>query len=163
MMENLDSAGLRVRPARRADAPAIARLGAELARFVGDTDPGLTAERVVALGFGPRRRTRFLVATLGRRVVGAAALGQWVDIHMNRPVLYLSDMVVEPACRGHGVGRALFAAAADMARREGCAMLRWEVWTQNAAALAFYEAAGGRRLDEDVVVMALDGTALERA
>lgn len=150
----------RVRPARRADAPAIARLCTELARFVGDPDPGLAAGRVVALGFGPGRVARYLVATLDGRVVGVAVLGQWVDLHMNRPVLYLSDMAVQPDCRGRGVGRALFEAAAAMARRSG-SVLRWEVWTQNVSALAFYEAAGGRRLDEDVVVMALEGAAPE--
>lgn len=156
------SGGVRVRLARRADAPAIARLGAALARHVEDPDPGLTADQVVAQGFGPRRRCRYLVATLAGKVVGVAVLGQWFDLHMARPVLYLSDCVVEPETRGHGVGHALMAAAAATAVDEGSAMLRWEVWTGNASALAFYDGLGGRKVEEGVVTMAIEGEDLRR-
>ena len=151
---------IRVRPARRADAPAIARLAAELARHVEDPDPRLTSERVVALGFGPRAMTRYLVATQGGAVVGMAAFGTHVDLHMDLPTVYLSDLSVDPAARGTGAGRALMAAVAQIALERG-AVLRWGIWQANAQALAFYEACGAARLDEDVFTMGLDGAALE--
>ncbi len=151
-----------VRAARHADAPAIADLGAMLARHVEDPDPGLTPERVIAEGFGPRRRCRYLVAVVAGEVIGVAVLGQWFDLHMARPVLYLSDCVVTPVARGLGAGRALMAAAARAALDEGCAMLRWEVWDGNATARAFYARLGARELDESVVTMAVEGEALSR-
>ena len=152
---------VRVRPARRSDAPDIARLGAALARHVADPDPGLTPERVIALGFGPRRLARYLVATQDGAVRGVAVLGCWVDLHMNRPTLYLSDLVVDEGARGAGVGRTLLAASAREALRLH-AVLRWEVWGGNESALAFYDAVGARPLEEGVVTMALEGEGLRK-
>ena len=151
---------LKVRRARRADAPAIARLAGILARHVEDPDPGLTPERVVALGFGPGRLTHYLVATRAGAVVGMAAFGSHVDLHMDLPTIYLSDLAVDTAARGLGVGRVLLAATAREAVARG-AVLRWELWRGNTSALAFYEACGALRLGEDVMTMGLDGPALE--
>jgi ribosomal protein S18 acetylase RimI-like enzyme len=151
---------IRVRPARRADAPAIARLAGELARHVEDPDPRLTPERVIALGFGSCAMTRYLVATVDGAVAGMAAFGTHVDLHMNLPTVYLSDLAVDPAAQGTGAGRALMAALARLALARG-AVLRWGIWQENAQALAFYQACGAVRLDEDVFAMGLEGAALE--
>lgn len=151
---------VRVRKARKADAPAIARLAGILARHVEDPDPALTPDRVIALGFGAGRLTRYLVATRGGAVVGMAAFGSHVDLHMDLPTVYLSDLAVDPGARGLGVGRALLAATAREAVARG-AVLRWELWQGNTSALAFYEACGALRLGEDVMTMGLDGPALE--
>ncbi len=151
---------VRVRPARRTDAAAIARLAGELARHVEDPDPGLSPERVVALGFGPRAMARYLVATREGTVIGMAAWGTHVDLHMNLPTVYLSDLAVDGAARGSGAGRALLAAMARIALERG-AVLRWELWQGNTSALAFYQACGAIGLGEDVAAMGLDGDALE--
>ena len=148
----IDKSDVRVRPARRGDAAAIARLAADLARHVEDPDPELTPGRVIALGFGRDRLTRYLVATRAGCVVGMAAYGSHVDVHMNLATLYLSDLAVDPALRGAGVGRALMA---DLARRAlGLgAVLRWEVWHGNATAMAFYDGIGATRLPEETDAM----------
>lgn len=151
---------IRVRPARRTDATAIARLAGQLARHVEDEDPGLSPQRVIALGFGPRAMTRYLVATRGGAVVGMAAWGTHVDLHMNLPTVYLSDLAVDPAARGTGAGRALMTGMARIALERG-AVLRWELWQGNTSARAFYEALGAATLGEDVATMGLDGPALE--
>jgi len=151
---------IRVRAARRVDAQAIARLAGVLARHVEDPDPDLAPERVITLGFGPRRLARYLVASRAGAVVGMAAFGTLVDLHMNTPVVYLSDLAVDPAARGLGVGRVLLAATAREALARG-AVLRWGLWQGNTSALAFYKACGAVRLEEDVATMGLDGAALE--
>lgn len=55
---------------------------------------------------------------------------------------YVSDLVVLPAARGRGVGRALLAAGEDFARGEGAGRLRIGVLAQNVAARALYADMG---------------------
>lgn len=155
----IEEPAVRVRPARRGDALAISRLAGGLARHVEDPDPALTPDRVVALGFGPRRLTRYLVATRAGTVVGMAAFGSHVDLHMNLPTLYLSDLAVDPGARGVGVGRLLMAALARQALSHG-ALLRWEVWRGNTTAMAFYKTLGATCLDGEATTMGLEGAAL---
>ena len=54
----------------------------------------------------------------------------------------LNDLVVLPACRRTGTGRALLKAAEAYARQRGAAVLRLEVMAGNAAAAALYGSAG---------------------
>ncbi len=104
--------------------------------------------------------TRYLVATRAGSVIGMAAWGTHVDIHMNLPTIYLSDLAVDPQARGSGAGRALMVAMARIALERG-AVLRWGLWQGNASARAFYEALGAAVLDQDVDAMGLDGEALK--
>lgn len=49
------------------------------------------------------------------------------------------------AARGSGIGRALLAAAEEMAAARGCEELRLEVREDNVRAISFYEQSGYRR------------------
>ena len=59
--------------------------------------------------------------------------------------IYLEDLFVDPAARGQGVGRALFAALAGEAKARGCARIDWVVLDWNEPALDFYRAIGAAR------------------
>ena len=59
----------------------------------------------------------------------------------------LYSIAVAHGARGRGVGAALLAAAEREARGRGCASLRLEVRTDNAAAIALYERRGYARID----------------
>jgi ribosomal protein S18 acetylase RimI-like enzyme len=56
--------------------------------------------------------------------------------------LYIDDLCVDETIRGRGIGRALYAAAVDMARENGCYNVTLNVWACNTSALRFYESLG---------------------
>src|SRR5688572_21674453 len=67
---------------------------------------------------------------------------------VGRPGLYLEDLYVTPARRGHGLGKALLLHLARLAHERGCGRMEWSVLGWNAPAIAFYESLGARRLRE---------------
>uniref|UniRef100_A0A832MLX1 N-acetyltransferase n=1 Tax=Eiseniibacteriota bacterium TaxID=2212470 RepID=A0A832MLX1_UNCEI len=75
---------------------------------------------------------------------------------------WLEDLYVAPEARGEGVGRALLAALAGIARARGWYALDWEVLDWNAPAIGFYERLGSRRIAADWFRYRLSGEALER-
>ena len=70
-------------------------------------------------------------------------------LHLCRAAgLYLEDLFVKPASRGHGLGKALLLHLARLAHERGCGRMEWSVLDWNAPAIAFYESLGARRLRE---------------
>ncbi len=55
------------------------------------------------------------------------------------PVCYLEDLFVDPAARGHGLGRALLQDCLDRARAAGWPRLYWHTREDNAAARRLYD------------------------
>ena len=78
-----------------------------------------------------------------------------------RKGLYLEDLFVRPALRGHGIGKGLLEELARTAVREKCGRFVWQVLDWNQPAIEFYEKLGARRLG-DWVTMRVDGDALLR-
>ena len=56
--------------------------------------------------------------------------------------LYIDDICVDEACRGKGVGRALYEHVLAYAKEEGFYNLILNVWSCNPGAQRFYEAMG---------------------
>ena len=56
--------------------------------------------------------------------------------------LYIDDLCVDETLRGKHIGKELFEAACELARRKGCYNLTLNVWSCNRSALGFYEAQG---------------------
>jgi ribosomal protein S18 acetylase RimI-like enzyme len=63
------------------------------------------------------------------------------------PYAYISDLVVLPAYRRHGLGSALLARAEAFAKEQGARALRINVLTRNAGAWALYSKAGFREYE----------------
>jgi len=136
-------ADFQVRPARSADARAMAELLAAVAgeRLYIATEPPVDvdewAERFAADLHG------FFVAIAGDRVIGHLAV--WP-----RHGVGTLAMAVTTDERGRGVGTALLAAAIDWARLQGLHKLELEVFPHNKAALDLYRKFGfaeeGRRV-----------------
>lgn len=80
-----------------------------------------------------------LVAESGGEVIACVFGG-----HDGRRGL-LHHVVVAPACRGQGVGRALVARALDGLAAEGIHKTHIDVFADNEAAIAFWEATGWQR------------------
>lgn len=56
--------------------------------------------------------------------------------------LYLDDLCVDETSRGQHIGKALYEAVLDMARKRGCYNVTLNVWSCNASAMRFYESCG---------------------
>ena len=78
-----------------------------------------------------------------------------------RAGIYLEDLFVEPALRGHGIGKALLKHLARRCMDEGLPRLQWWVLDWNAPSIAFYKSLGAVPQDE-WTVFRVSGEALER-
>ena len=70
--------------------------------------------------------------------------------------MFLEDLFVREACRGKRIGKALLAAVARIAEREGCHGMRWEVLDWNHAAVEFYKSLGAKFLDDWRLILLKD-------
>jgi GNAT superfamily N-acetyltransferase len=76
-----------------------------------------------------------------------------------RPGIYLEDLFVRPARRGHGIGKALLAHLAKQCVANGWSRLQWSVLDWNAPSIEFYKSLGAELMDEWTICR-LDGSAL---
>ena len=74
--------------------------------------------------------------------------------------LFVEDIFVRPAFRGHGHGKALFHNLAARALAAGAVKLEWLVLDWNETAMEFYQKIGARPVD-DWRIFRLKGDALE--
>ena len=145
-----------IRPAVLADLPAIGRLGALLVRLHHDFD----AERFIpATPQTENGYASFLGSQLGEPkvivlaaesdgdVVGYAYSGvQGLDyMSLRGPAGVVYDIVVDPAHRGQGVGRALLDATLEELKTRGAGQVVLSTAEQNAAAQRLFARAGFRR------------------
>ena len=147
-----------IRPALASDAPAVGRLAQRFAsylRTLGDqTEFNLNAESYLRDGFGLRPAFKGLVAEEDDQVIGYLLYHFGYDSDAAARNLHVADLYVESSARKFGVGRALMARAASIARDVGAQELVWSVYHANAPAAAFYERLGAQRIT-DVFFMKL--------
>ncbi len=113
-------------------------------------------------GFGPEPKFRAMIAEWDGQAAGYAFLFGFYSTWEGRPGLFLEDLFVRQAFRGKGIGKALIAKVAEIARRENCYGVRWEVLDWNQPAIDFYKTLGATFLDQWKAVL-LTGEALGRA
>ena len=138
-----------LRPAAPADCAEIDRLVHELAVYekLAHQKAGTAADLERAL-FGPRPAAEAILAERGGRAVGFALFFTTFSTFLARPGLYLEDVFVEPAHRGHGIGKAMLRHLAQLCVERGCGRFEWRVLDWNEPSIRFYESLGGRVLPE---------------
>ena len=153
-----------IRDARPADMDSIGQLGALLVRTHHEYDP---ARFFAATSQTPRGYGSFLVSQIGQpnvivlvavvdeHVVGYAYAGSegndWMSLR--GPAGVLHDLVVDPAHRGRGIGRALLDAAVKALRALGSRQMILFTAERNDAAQRLFARAGFRRT---MIEMTLD-------
>jgi GNAT superfamily N-acetyltransferase len=80
--------------------------------------------------------------------VGFALFFHNFSTFLGKPGLYLEDLFVRPAHRGHGYGKALMIALARLAVERGCGRFEWGVLDWNTPSIAFYRTLGAVGMDE---------------
>ena len=143
---------MNIRFAREEDIPALIRLLRQVGQVHYRGRPDIF--RSDAQKFGGEELSQLLksencsifVAEAGENVVGYAMC--ILEIVQDHPVLrdsrslFIDDFCVEEACRGQCVGRALYEAVKEEARRLGCGSVTLNVWNFPGSAQAFYEKCG---------------------
>ena len=140
---------LTLRPAQADDAAEILALIRELAdyeRLLHEVDA--TPEGLHAALFGPTPRVFCDLAEQDGVIAGFALWFYSFSTFRGRHGIYLEDLFVRPAMRGHGIGRALLADLAARCLREDLARLEWSVLDWNEPALAFYRTLGAREMKD---------------
>jgi GNAT superfamily N-acetyltransferase len=151
---------LSIRHARAEDVPVLNTLIHEFAEFerlpIAATEAGLLRD-----GFSESPKFRVLMAEWDGQPAGYAFFFDYYSSFEGRPGLFLEDIYVRDQYRGKGIGRALLARVASIAKEQKCFGVRWQVLDWNTPAIDFYKGLGATFLD-DWKTISLEGNALEQ-
>jgi len=147
---------LSIRAAKVDDVKLLRTLIRELAEYENELENVLITEADLARdGFGPDPKFRVLLAFWNQEPAGYALFFDFYSTWRGRQ-MFLEDLFVREAFRGHKVGKGLLTAVARLAVREGCQGLRWEVLDWNQSAIEFYKVLGAEFLDSWRLVLLKD-------
>jgi GNAT superfamily N-acetyltransferase len=152
---------LRIDPATADDVPMILRFIRALADYEKLTHQCVATEQLLRETlFGARAYAEVLIARLGDLPVGYALFFHNYSTFLAQPGMYLEDLFVLPDYRGKGVGKALLARVAQIARERNCGRLEWSVLDWNQPAIEFYQRLGATVMpDWRICRVASDGLA----
>lgn len=131
-----------VRPAEPADAEAIVRMVAALARQDGDPDDLFDIEHVHADLFGLRPWLRGQVAVIEGAPGGVALWHPAYETAYAARGAFVTSLWVDEAFRRRGIATALIAAVAAAAQSTGASFLWWASKPLNERAHATYASLG---------------------
>lgn len=151
-----------IRLATPSDVPAIAQLIRELAHYEKSAHEVVATDNDLTLAlFGVSPHVHCHVAEIDGHVIGFALWFLNYSTWLGSTGLYLEDLFVREAYRGHGVGSALMKQLAQLCCQRGYSRFQWWVLDWNSPSIAFYESMGAVAMDE-WTVFRLSGEALER-
>jgi len=154
------SAAVTLRDAVATDVPTLSHFVRALAAYEKLLEQAVATEADLhRFLFTEPRRAEALLAERDGAAVGFAIWYYAFSTFEGRPTLYVEDVFVDPAARGGGIGRAIFADLARRALDQGCARMEWSVLDWNAPSIAFYRSLGAvpregwtlQRLDHDAL------------
>lgn len=136
-----------IRPATPADSATLFRLISDLAEYEKLTHlVEATPQKIEAALFGARPHAEAVLVEVDQdgapRAVGFALFFHNFSTFLAKPGLYLEDLFVEPAWRGHGLGKALLKHLAALAVARDCGRFEWSVLDWNQPSIDFYRAMG---------------------
>lgn len=134
-----------IRDATPDDLAEIGALIDELAEYEELAHEAVaTREDLAEHLFGPHPAAHvLLVEAEDGSVAGMALWFRTFSTFLGVPGIWLEDLFVRPAHRGHGYGRALL----DALRSMTSGRVEWAVLDWNAPSIAFYEGLGARPVD----------------
>lgn len=153
---------LRLRPAAAADAGLIIEFIKALADYEKLAhEVEATASDIVRDLFGTTPKVFCDIAEWDGQPVGFALWFYTYSTFQGRHGIWLEDLYVDPALRGHGIGKAMLVHLARRCVREELGRFEWWVLDWNEPSINFYKSQGGVMQDEWTKVR-VDGAALKR-
>ncbi len=150
-----------IRVAEIEDCESVAAMIGVLLRGHDTAVPDGLAGALRRDGFGATPRFEALVAERRGESLGVALFYPVYRPSLCGHGLFMEDLYVRPEARRLGVGRALMADFARLAKSRGCVYIEWLVESGNQTAEKFYAAAGAT-MDEGNTVCLINGEALDR-
>ncbi|MEO8192679.1 MAG: GNAT family N-acetyltransferase [Gemmatimonadales bacterium] len=138
-----------IRAAQESDTATILAFIEDLAEYERLRDSCIaTEEKLRKTLFSDRPAAEVLIASIGEEPVGFALFFYSYSTFLAQRGVFLEDLFVKLAARGHGVGYALLAALARIALERDCGRLEWSVLDWNQLAIDFYKRIGARPMDD---------------
>ncbi|MCY7387490.1 MAG: GNAT family N-acetyltransferase [Burkholderiales bacterium] len=136
-------------PASESDVATILDLIGQLAVYekLAHMVTGNEAMLQAAL-FGPTPSCECVIARDGDKPIGFALFFTTFSTFLCKPGLYLEDLFVVPAARGHGHGKALLKYLAALAVARDCGRFEWRVLDWNTPSIEFYKSLGANIMPE---------------
>lgn len=151
-----------IRDAARADAPQILKFIGDLAEYehLSHEAVATTADIEREL-FGASPKVFCQIAEWDGKPAGFALWFYTFSTFLGRHGIWLEDLFVEPAMRGHGIGKGLLVDLAQRCVREELGRLEWAVLDWNQPSIDFYVSQGASFMD-DWRRCRVDGAALDK-
>ncbi|MFS8974959.1 GNAT family N-acetyltransferase [Cupriavidus necator] len=136
-----------IRPATAGDSETLFNLILALAEYEKLTHiVEATPQKIQDALFGAKPHAEAVLVEVesegGCQAVGFALFFHNFSTFLAKPGLYLEDLYVDPAWRGHGLGKALLKHLAALAVARGCGRFEWSVLDWNQPSIDFYQAMG---------------------
>lgn len=125
-----------IRTGQTADIPEIHSLVGELAKYEKAPDEFVCTQQEYRLLF-KENVWNFIVATFNGQIVGTCIYYYGFSTWKGK-FLYLEDFIVTENYRRQGIGSRLFDHILQIAQKEECALMRWQVLDWNDMAINFY-------------------------
>jgi GNAT superfamily N-acetyltransferase len=140
--------GIAIRFATADDCGLILNFVRELALYEKAPEAVVATEaQLREHGFGARPQFEVIIAELDGEPAGMALFHTRFSTWLGMPTLFLEDIVVREAARGHGVGRRLMARLATIALERGWGRIDFHVLDWNPAR-GFYQKLGFEHAEE---------------
>lgn len=153
---------LAIRKAAKGDAPLILQFIRELAVYEKLADAVIARESDIDRAlFGENAKAYALIAEWNGSPSGFALYFFNFSTFLGKHGVYLEDLFVRESHRGLGIGKALLARLARVAKENDCGRLEWSVLDWNAPSIAFYKSLGAVAMDEWTIYR-MTGAALDR-
>lgn len=155
------NASLSIRPATPEDIGTVLDLIRELAIYEKLLHEVEATPELLQKHLFDEPKVRVLIAEWDGAPAGYALYFYNFSTFLARPGIHLEDIFVQPQFRGRGIGKALLIQVAQIAEKEKCGRLEWNVLDWNAPSIAFYRSMGAVPL-EDWTIMRVTGDALSQ-
>lgn len=137
---------MNIRPAQRGDLPLILSFIRELAEYENMADQVVATEALLEEWIFDRQKAEVLIAEWQGEPAGFALFFHSFSTFLGRAGLFLEDLFVRPQYRGRGIGKALIARLAALAR--GCGRLEWNCLDWNRPSIDFYLSLGAQPMSD---------------